>query len=166
MSWPLPPPPPDRHGGVWPVRLLVFLLQLALVPGLDRFPVWSDPKPTGLDLHAEHGLLGLDHRALVPTDPSPAAGSRAAGLPRNHVNDTRPSLPSCRVFRRRTRLTVACRKLFERTRNETTVYLGPWEIIGSDPRRVVWQCSYEGEVLEHFCMRTPSTLCRSYLFLC
>lgn len=40
--------------------------------------------------------------------------------------------------------------LFERTANETTVYLGPWEIVNSEPRRVRWQCSYQGEVLEHF----------------
>jgi len=31
-----------------------------------------------------------------------------------------------------------------------TVYLGPWEIVGANPRRLVWQCSYAGEVLEHF----------------
>ncbi|KAK4128337.1 hypothetical protein N657DRAFT_560654 [Parathielavia appendiculata] len=41
-------------------------------------------------------------------------------------------------------------KLFERTPNETTVYLGPWEIVGASPRRLLWQCSYAGEVLEHF----------------
>ncbi|KAM7190363.1 hypothetical protein V8F20_009758 [Naviculisporaceae sp. PSN 640] len=41
-------------------------------------------------------------------------------------------------------------KLYEHTPNETTVYLGPWEIVGANPRRVVWQCSYQGEVLEHF----------------
>ncbi|KAL2137094.1 hypothetical protein VTI74DRAFT_9700 [Chaetomium olivicolor] len=41
-------------------------------------------------------------------------------------------------------------KLFERTPNETTVYLGPWEIVGANPRRLLWQCSYAGEVLEHF----------------
>jgi hypothetical protein len=31
-----------------------------------------------------------------------------------------------------------------------TVYLGPWEIVGANPRRLLWQCSYAGEVLEHF----------------
>ncbi|KAL2154077.1 hypothetical protein VTH82DRAFT_2753 [Thermothelomyces myriococcoides] len=41
-------------------------------------------------------------------------------------------------------------KLFERTPNEMTVYLGPWRIVGSNPRRLLWQCSYAGEVLEHF----------------
>ncbi|KAK3941883.1 Acetokinase family-domain-containing protein [Diplogelasinospora grovesii] len=41
-------------------------------------------------------------------------------------------------------------KLYERTPNETTVYLGPWEVIGIEPRRVVWSCSYQGETLEHF----------------
>ncbi|KAH6625986.1 hypothetical protein B0J18DRAFT_127421 [Chaetomium sp. MPI-SDFR-AT-0129] len=41
-------------------------------------------------------------------------------------------------------------KLFERTPNEVTVYLGPWEIVGANPRRLLWQCSYAGEVLEHF----------------
>ncbi|KAL2178585.1 uncharacterized protein P884DRAFT_118314 [Thermothelomyces heterothallicus CBS 202.75] len=41
-------------------------------------------------------------------------------------------------------------KLFERTPNEMIVYLGPWEIVGSNPRRLLWQCSYAGEVLEHF----------------
>jgi hypothetical protein len=30
------------------------------------------------------------------------------------------------------------------------VYLGPWEIVGANPRRLLWQCSYAGEVLEHF----------------
>ncbi|KAK4040538.1 Acetokinase family-domain-containing protein [Parachaetomium inaequale] len=42
------------------------------------------------------------------------------------------------------------RKLFDRTPNELTVYLGPWEIVGANPRRLLWQCSYAGEVLEHF----------------
>ncbi|KAH6854409.1 Acetokinase family-domain-containing protein [Chaetomium sp. MPI-CAGE-AT-0009] len=42
------------------------------------------------------------------------------------------------------------RKLFDRTPNEMTVYLGPWEIVGANPRRLLWQCSYAGEVLEHF----------------
>ncbi|KAK5651770.1 hypothetical protein OQA88_11732 [Cercophora sp. LCS_1] len=41
-------------------------------------------------------------------------------------------------------------KLFERTTTETTVFLGPYEVVSSEPRRVVWQCSYAGEVLEHF----------------
>ncbi|GAB1311230.1 Acetate kinase [Madurella fahalii] len=41
-------------------------------------------------------------------------------------------------------------KLYERTPSETTIYLGPWEIIGASPRRLVWQCSYAGEMLEHF----------------
>ena len=41
-------------------------------------------------------------------------------------------------------------KLYERCPNETTVFLGPWEVINTEPRRVVWQCSYAGEVLEHF----------------
>ncbi|KAK4456967.1 hypothetical protein QBC42DRAFT_47512 [Cladorrhinum samala] len=41
-------------------------------------------------------------------------------------------------------------KLYERTPNEITVYLGPWEIVETNSRRVVWQCSYQGETLEHF----------------
>ncbi|KAH8900597.1 hypothetical protein GQ53DRAFT_708478 [Thozetella sp. PMI_491] len=41
-------------------------------------------------------------------------------------------------------------KLFQHSANEITVHLGPWEIVGSDPPRVVWQCGSEGEVLEHF----------------
>ena len=40
--------------------------------------------------------------------------------------------------------------LFENTINERTVYLGPWEIVGSEQRRVLWQCSYQMERLEHF----------------
>jgi hypothetical protein len=52
-------------------------------------------------------------------------------------------------------LTCVQRILYEQTPNETTVYLGPWEVVGTDPPRVVWQCSYQGEVLEHF--RTSST---------
>lgn len=40
--------------------------------------------------------------------------------------------------------------LFERTPHERTVYLGPWEVIEGDTRRVVWQSSYEGEILEQF----------------
>lgn len=41
-------------------------------------------------------------------------------------------------------------RLFEGTSNELTVYLGPWNVVDSDPRRVVWQCSYEGETLEQY----------------
>ncbi|KLU87558.1 hypothetical protein MAPG_06557 [Magnaporthiopsis poae ATCC 64411] len=42
--------------------------------------------------------------------------------------------------------------LFERTADEITVYLGPWdfESAGVDHRRLSWQCSYQGEVLEHY----------------
>ncbi|OLN92886.1 hypothetical protein CCHL11_08810 [Colletotrichum chlorophyti] len=42
------------------------------------------------------------------------------------------------------------RTLFENTPNERTVYLGPWEVVGSEQRRVLWQCSYQSELLEHF----------------
>lgn len=40
--------------------------------------------------------------------------------------------------------------LFEGTSSEITVYLGPWSVVDSDPRRVVWQCSYAGEILEQY----------------
>lgn len=40
--------------------------------------------------------------------------------------------------------------LFERTPHERTVYLGPWEVLEGDTRRVVWQSSYQGEILEQF----------------
>lgn len=40
--------------------------------------------------------------------------------------------------------------LFERTPHERTVYLGPWEVIEGETRRVVWQSSYKGEILEQF----------------
>lgn len=40
--------------------------------------------------------------------------------------------------------------LFERTPHERTVYLGPWEVIEGETRRVVWQSSYQGEILEQF----------------
>lgn len=42
------------------------------------------------------------------------------------------------------------RTLFEGTLNERTVYLGPWEVVGSEQRRIIWQCSYQSELLEHF----------------
>lgn len=48
-------------------------------------------------------------------------------------------------------LTCPASNLFERTPNETTIYLGPWDVIvGTDSRRVLWQCSYQGETLEQF----------------
>ncbi|ETS87702.1 hypothetical protein PFICI_01530 [Pestalotiopsis fici W106-1] len=40
--------------------------------------------------------------------------------------------------------------LFEGTSDEKTVYLGPWEVVGTESRRVLWQCSYQLERLEHF----------------
>ncbi|KAL8422888.1 hypothetical protein RB596_003242 [Gaeumannomyces avenae] len=42
--------------------------------------------------------------------------------------------------------------LFECTADEITVYLGPWDLepAGADHRRLSWQCSYQGEVLEHY----------------
>ncbi|KAF7519864.1 hypothetical protein G7054_g12963 [Neopestalotiopsis clavispora] len=41
--------------------------------------------------------------------------------------------------------------LFEGTANEKIVNLGPWEVVGSiENRRVLWQCSYQLEHLEHF----------------
>lgn len=43
------------------------------------------------------------------------------------------------------------RTLFQDTPDERTVYLGPWEVVGSEQRRIRWQCSYQSELLEHFC---------------
>ncbi|KAG5915524.1 hypothetical protein E4U42_008012 [Claviceps africana] len=40
--------------------------------------------------------------------------------------------------------------LFQDTPDERTVYLGPWDVVGSKQRRVLWQCSYQGELLEHY----------------
>ncbi|XWW93172.1 hypothetical protein V2A60_001101 [Cordyceps javanica] len=40
--------------------------------------------------------------------------------------------------------------LFQDTPEERTVYLGPWEVVGSEQRRVLWQCSYQNELLEHY----------------
>ncbi|KAK8873164.1 acetate kinase [Apiospora arundinis] len=40
--------------------------------------------------------------------------------------------------------------LFEGLPEEKTVYLGPWEVVGSEHRRIVWRCSYQLELLEHF----------------
>ncbi|PNY25729.1 Acetate kinase [Tolypocladium capitatum] len=40
--------------------------------------------------------------------------------------------------------------LFQDTPDERTVYLGPWEVVGSEQRRVLWQCSYRNELLEHY----------------
>ncbi|KAL9484366.1 hypothetical protein ACSS6W_003155 [Trichoderma asperelloides] len=40
--------------------------------------------------------------------------------------------------------------LFQDTPEERTVYLGPWEVVGSEQRRIRWQCSYQSELLEHF----------------
>ncbi|KAK9770714.1 hypothetical protein AB5N19_00277 [Seiridium cardinale] len=40
--------------------------------------------------------------------------------------------------------------LFEGTADEKAVYLGPWEVVGTEHRRVLWQCSYQLERLEHF----------------
>ncbi|KAM3508448.1 hypothetical protein MY10362_001179 [Beauveria mimosiformis] len=40
--------------------------------------------------------------------------------------------------------------LFQDTSEERTVYLGPWEVVGSEQRRVLWQCSYRNELLEHY----------------
>ncbi|KAH8177566.1 acetate kinase [Sarocladium implicatum] len=40
--------------------------------------------------------------------------------------------------------------LFQDTAYERTVYLGPWEVVGSEQRRVLWQCSYQNELLEHY----------------
>lgn len=44
------------------------------------------------------------------------------------------------------------RTLFEGTVDEKTVYLGPWEVVGTDHRRVLWAGSYQLERLEQFCM--------------
>ncbi|KAH7369102.1 hypothetical protein B0T11DRAFT_70553 [Plectosphaerella cucumerina] len=40
--------------------------------------------------------------------------------------------------------------LFENTPHERTIYLGPWEVVGNETRRVLWQCSYHSELMEHF----------------
>ncbi|RSL53524.1 hypothetical protein CEP51_014875 [Fusarium floridanum] len=40
--------------------------------------------------------------------------------------------------------------LFEDTPEELAINLGPWEVQESDSRRVIWQGSNQGEVLEHY----------------
>lgn len=47
-------------------------------------------------------------------------------------------------------LTCLRSTLFERTSNELTIYLGPWEVLEAATRQVVWQCNYQGETLEQF----------------
>lgn len=42
------------------------------------------------------------------------------------------------------------------------MYLGPWEVVGSEQRRVLWQCSYQNEVLEHY---RECKLCQRQVFL-
>jgi hypothetical protein len=54
-------------------------------------------------------------------------------------------------------LSTTCRTLFENTPHERTIYLGPWEVVGNETRRVLWQCSYHSELMEHFCTHWPST---------
>ncbi|EMT66708.1 hypothetical protein FOC4_g10003040 [Fusarium odoratissimum] len=45
------------------------------------------------------------------------------------------------------------------TPDERVVYLGPWEVVGSEQRRVLWQGSYQNELLEHFLPSdTPSDI--------
>ncbi|KAF5646307.1 acetate kinase [Fusarium tjaetaba] len=49
--------------------------------------------------------------------------------------------------------------LFQDTPDERVVYLGPWEVVGSEQRRVLWQGSYQNELLEHFLPSdTPSDI--------
>jgi hypothetical protein len=45
--------------------------------------------------------------------------------------------------------------LFQDTPDERVVYLGPWEVVGSEQRRVLWQGSYQNELLEHYCASKP-----------
>ncbi|KAI0162472.1 hypothetical protein BJ166DRAFT_612248 [Pestalotiopsis sp. NC0098] len=40
--------------------------------------------------------------------------------------------------------------LFEGTPDEKVICLGPWEVVGTENRRVLWQGSYQLERLEHF----------------
>ncbi|KAH7160193.1 Acetokinase family-domain-containing protein [Dactylonectria estremocensis] len=40
--------------------------------------------------------------------------------------------------------------LFQDTPDERVVYLGPWEVVGSEQRRILWQGSYQNELLEHY----------------
>ncbi|KPM38136.1 putative acetate kinase [Neonectria ditissima] len=40
--------------------------------------------------------------------------------------------------------------LFQDTPEERVVYLGPWEVVGSEQRRILWQGSYQNELLEHY----------------
>ncbi|KAJ1326785.1 acetate kinase [Microdochium nivale] len=46
--------------------------------------------------------------------------------------------------------------LFEGTAEEKTIYLGPWEVVGNEERRALWQCSYQMERLEHFLPSSPA----------
>ncbi|KAF4947252.1 hypothetical protein FGADI_10561 [Fusarium gaditjirri] len=49
--------------------------------------------------------------------------------------------------------------LFQDTPDERVIYLGPWEVVGSEQRRVLWQGSYQNELLEHFLPSdTPSDI--------
>ncbi len=80
---------------------------------------------------------------------TPGCGRSTLGL-----QDTKPPcksiFPACASASNKPRI------LFQDTPDERTVYLGPWEVVGSEQRRVLWQCSYQNELLEHYCMSSPS----------
>lgn len=57
-------------------------------------------------------------------------------------------------------------RLWEGTDNERTIYLGPWQLVGgAHHRRILWQCSYRGESIEHYLPENhvfPHTLHRNH----
>ena len=158
--------------GVWPILVGhrdgwladIIVLQYRLHPADPHHPIPDLFEPGRLELDSYHHGLRPDPRLREPTGLPYAPGSRSPRLSCNHVLILLPIPNPPPLFPEQMSLSNSPinSTLFENTINERTVYLGPWEIVGSEQRRVLWQCSYQMERLEQF--RTLRSATSTFLY--
>lgn len=146
------PPLLTNHGSIPPIHhLRVLCVVVYFVSGPDLFD--SDALANHWNPR-EFRYFCCHLRTGTSTRCSSTARSWPSGLPSHHVNTPRALRSSSCDFLLGSfvTLTIVFRTLFEGTSREIAVYLGPWEVVGTDTRRVAWQCNYQGETLEQFRM--------------
>jgi hypothetical protein len=135
----------SSHGRFF-IVVLVKILHLVVLWSIARLCPKSH-KSSRLQLDSKFRSVSPDGRVHNPARPAPAPGSGPAWL---SSNDVKPPYPVASQFLKLIALVCCTSILFEGTADEKTIYLGPWEVVGNEHRRILWQCSYQLERLEHF----------------
>lgn len=152
-------PNPSPAIGEPPPRLASTTAQACPLPSPParpsrRLPT-ADSKPTAVLTQAPSTRHGHPRPAYLPPQlPPPAVPWCANPLCRRLILAHQDSKQQCIFDSHKVPhpnyTSNTLRTLYPESSEERTVYLGPWKIIEGEQRRIVWQCSYENEILEHY----------------